>query len=512
MKLICSLFTALLIPNLCLSQKGFSETFAYEFEQPYPESAGQLTQMGKNLVGLKIDKSGLVLTLFDEDNAHPVKTQRYDEYDESTSVNYLNLKERHYLILRTWDKKAKKYDVICREVNSDGTLLTKETHLMSIPSGYIEISKSNDDSKVLIHYRTNPVLKKDIKNYSWIMHSHVFDLNFEKLWSKDFKIPYDGIRASDRDWAVANNGHAYFLIEVKREDHNKTFRTKTGKPFVWSELYLISPDTVPMKMDIGMDDEYFCNGRLVALSDGFAFAGISKSMLDLREHFFIRKFNSKNELYFDTTYQLIETMKDFGVNWFDEKYKSGWTYNPFSLERIVEQKDGSLVFFADRFDRMSFNTHSSTSSATVYYGNGLMLKIDSVGNLSWIQVLPRNRSEEGSFNNGYSEQKPARQFRYLTQTSSHLVFFIDEYDNSKTMNHFGVVPMGSVIEGIFSVYVIDDETGKLEKHRIFDLSTNKHDGILSYYATNIIESSTGSFMVEMKTNNKNYARLRVWNE
>jgi diaminopimelate epimerase len=497
-----------ILPIRSLSQIEFSKDFKYEVGEPYSKSVGNLIRLTNKTIALKIDKNGLTLSTYHRDNLQPSRQDIYKEFKKSDDYYYLKIKNKHYLCFKSYNKNTESFEAFYRELDTNECILQRKIVLFKSDSHIsvrnFEFVKCSDDSKILLHFLSVP--RRD-KYYlvpeKTTSHFYVYDMNFEKIWNRSLLIPYSGNISSEIGWSLRNDGKAYLMISVKSLE-KKGIKPTMGQSVRHSELFLIDAElNDPVRIELNFEDELKGNGQFFAVPDGFLFTGIYKSGNHLQEYLFIRKFNSDHEILIDKTFNLFGIMKDFNVDFNDSKYKCGWTPGPFRLRNVELLNNGALVFFAHKFDvkisGYSIHTSSQNIKTDVHYGNGLMLKVDSVGEMLWMQVLPRCRKETRH----NEENVRARNFSYQIGSSPHLVFFVDDNEKksvlgkSKHRDPDQQLSDLSSIEGIFSVYSIDDETGHLEKHHIFNLSNNAGLGIRYYDANQFTKTSNDIYITEM---------------
>ena len=253
----------LLLAILCLavgSTYAQSKKFTFKLGDEYglPKRAEDLTFFGNEtdgIVNFSIKKDDLYVTRF-----HPkTLALTYERQIDLGSVRNMNSEEivsfenRYYWLRSDWDKEREREILYTNQVDvKSGKITGTEKQLLEskklagdvVMTGLYRYKKVNkydisynaDKTKLLITYRVTPENRKDKKNFD-IIGVFVFDNKMEKIWGKEFNMPYNEAVMDNIDYALDKDGNAYLLSKVYASEARKEVDKATGLPGYHLEVF-----------------------------------------------------------------------------------------------------------------------------------------------------------------------------------------------------------------------------------------------------------------------------------
>ncbi len=515
------LLALLLIPSLMFGQK-LSDDFTVSVADPYQVidagSKDYITLDNGNIIMLKIRKGVNHLQLFGVEGMKEIARNTYEDFPKYTKkIELIKLKDKIYYIYQAYNKSTKNFSVYSREINTEEASFMEQQELFTtnrkvassktngelkyikttgysvggvVPGPKFLIEKSFDDSKLMIHYRSNPRDRKDAINYDDIGF-FIFDKDMNKIWGQEVKMPYTEAKMNNVAYSVSSKGNALMLIV---NNDSKTY-----------EVISVDNSGTTKTNNLGISSEKLVRSiKVKELPSGnFSCAGFYANGIEYKFMGGNFVFNINGLLYFEVSAEgdvVSKNTYDFSENFIKQnlsdhqkkkaeareaKGKAG--IGDLLLLNFVIKKDGSAYFVGER-QYMQKAIMSSTYEFR--YGNIVMIKVNKDGELKWMKKLPKQQIGVA----GIGQMS----FAYMEGKDSDYITFVDNPKNIKLDAAGGVPePHKDGMGGFLTAYKIDHETGDLEKHTICDLKNIEGVRAYQFRTTRIVKSSDGVFLMEI---------------
>jgi hypothetical protein len=268
--------------------------------------------------------------------------------------------------------------------------------------GYFDHHISRDSSKILI-YNALPYKKGMPERFAL----HVFDNQFNELWTKDIALPYDDKYFSVEEYQVDNEGNVYIMGLNYKPEYFFTILeySKDGADF---QEYPIKPkEKLITDLTFRVDDD----GNLVC--SGF----YSDYHLDnIQGTYFFRLDTKTNEV-------LNKSFKEFDFSFRSENLSSKQLekarrskgsrqkigLNSYSLDKLILRSDGGALLIAEQYFveeyRRSYdnsfyspgyypNSYSNSYSTEYYYhyNDIIVVNIQPNGDIEWAARIPKQQT------------------------------------------------------------------------------------------------------------------------
>jgi len=445
-----------------------------------------------------------------------ISRKEYEDFPPYNKIQkILKVGDKLFYIFSSFDKKEKKESLYSREINmNDGTfgiskLLFSTASEVSV-SSYAEISsvsmfgfgtpirfevhKSFDNSKMLIRYRLKPAERDDSKNYD-ILGFYVFNTNLEKQWGGEVKMPYTEKQMNNLAYGVSKDGKAYMLaytnaskqfelLKISSDLKVKANKIDINGKLVFQQLNLVEADDGNMTC-IG----YYANGLdynvnwtgTATLS--FNTNGILSFKMDPNGKV-LQKYDFEFPIELINQYESLRT-KTKNENR-EGAGKAG--INDLKLIDVAIDGDGNTTIIGEQ--QYIRNEMAGTEMKNVYYyADMVATKFDKSGKLLWMKKLPKTQSG--------IKGKGGMGIRFIKGKGASYILFLD---NAKNAN----MSLADVPErhkdgfgGFLTAYKIDDITGAIEKHSIFDITDIKGTEAFQFRTTRIFDAIDKVFMLEV---------------
>lgn len=355
---------------------------------------------------------------------------------------------------------------------------------------------SNNDSVFLVTYKRLPVKNINSQNYDVIGLS-IFDINFNKIWSKEVKMPHTEKKLDIVDYFVDNNGTVYILTTLfKNRVTDK--EVISGKPNYKYEI---------LKIDSGNDTE------IISLSlDGKIISSLS--LLPDAENgiyaagYYINKKNNSEDAkgsfvinIDDKGIPVSKTVAEFPLDLINQ-YESKKTIKKNSkididevvlpylnIKDILKESDGSILLIGEQEHILEYS-----DKVVEYYDNIIVSKFDPADEQSWTKKLPK-KQRSGRYNMGFS-------FKHFYYDQNHYFLFME---NPKTFNlDINEEPEVYIGEpgSCLSQYHLNSKTGDFSKSQLFN--SDKVDKLPIYYFSpwRMVNTNEGIYIFETYKKNK----------
>ena len=532
----------LLVLILLISIKGFSQT-GVQISKPFKvvDAPKKLYfNNGKSILSVKIKGGFITLQVFDVEKMTEVARNEYKDIFKGGYIeDVIRFKDKFYFIYTLWDKPNETEQVFAREINPyKGVILDKQISLFKYKGrmagkltssanvvtifnvwSSLEMDKLNtdnysyDSTKLLIQFRIKPEEKRDKLSYDEIGY-YVFNDKLELLSGNVVKMPYTEKKMDNIDYSIDATGNVYTLAAVfdddtrkrKKKDGTPNFHVEILKlPFGKDKLKIIQIDLKDKFIDrIGMFESsandiicagsYFNKIKSFLNDDIMAVNGV-----------FVFKLNESGDVFDNkcfefpidiiNQYEKKKTVRKNENKDDDEKSE----FSDLELKSLKVQDDGSIILIGEQEYIITTTTYSSNGGSPstrtdFYFEDILIAKIDNKGELAWMKKLPKR--QKGTKGIG------GLSYRYLKGEKDHYIIFLD---NEKNINlPINKEPATHVDEagGFVTAYKINDETGKVTKHSLYDLRNVKGMDLKQFSTKRVLQTSLSDFLIEFYKKDK----------
>ena len=334
-------------------------------------------------------------------------------------------------------------------------------------SGNFSIDNSRDSSKILVYYN-RPYQKKEKEKYGY----HVFDQEFQELYSKKITLPYSDQLYDLQNFAVDNDGNMHIVGKIFKDKRRDTRKGKPNYDYEITSYYDKGetkeryPIKVPGKylndMQVAIDDEgNIACGGFYASNASFNVDGTYWLKIDPKTQEII----SQNFKEFDIDF-ITQNMKKRQEKKAKRKEAKGKEVGLFSydLDEIIFDNSGGAVLIGEQyFITTSTSTDSNGRTRTTYryhYNDIIVVKISSDGNIDWAEKIPKVQvsTNDGGFYSSY----------HLSIVKGNLYFVFN--DNPKNLTNEGDGKLKNYVLNKESIVVLVTMNGKGEqvKEALFD--------------------------------------------
>ncbi len=521
-KLILNLF--LILPLIVSGQKlspNFNVSKSTPFRVVDAKSKEYLAVGGGFTISAKTDGERVTIQKFDANEMKEVARKEYDDFPKYTKIlKFLKIDGRVYYVFEAYNKRDKTFSVYSREVDIANTSFDKIKKLFTtkgpvVASIDLEISSSSgglfgigmmpkfdvvvsfDESKILIRYRNKPTKRDDSKSND-VLGFYVFDNKFDQLWGKEVKMPYTEEDMNNLAYSVSGDGTAFMLARINKDKSfelisvtdaglkNQKLPIKEGLLFDKFHLKESANGNV-------LAAGYYNNGTEVKASWTGSMS-FSKNVNGL----YVFELGKDGSVIWENDYPFsLKLIKQYLSNRQKKKAdakesKETAGINDLLLRDFNVNDDGSIVIVGEvNYSRKEM---WMTSMQTVtHFGNMVVTKIDSAGNLVWQKKLPKNQAEVAKSYLVLS----GLGMSYMQGKDAHYLMFVDNRKNATLKMDKPAEPHKGGFGGYLTAYKIDDATGEIEKHLILDLTDI--DGVKAYQftVTRIFKALDKTFLLEV---------------
>ncbi|HEY0031467.1 MAG TPA: hypothetical protein VGC65_11955 [Bacteroidia bacterium] len=545
-----SILVLLLAQTVTFAQVKLSKDFTVTVGTPYQVvDAGNKEYFsdGKgHTISVKTKGKEVTIQRYDIGDMKELSNKMYEDFPPANKVQkILKVGDKLFYVFSSFDKKAKKENLYSREVNmNDGTFeepkllfsTAKEVTVsaygdpagmsmfgMGIPIRF-EVHKSFDNSKILIRYRLKPEEKNDAKNYD-VLGFYVFNTKLEKQWGGEVKMPYTEKVMNNLAYGVNKEGKAYMLAYINASKQfeliniGSDLKTKTNKididgKLVFQQLNLVETEDGNMTCigfyASGMDVMYNWNGGGVT---SFNTNGILDFKMDQNGKV-LQKYD------FEFPIELINQYESKRSKEKNEKREATGKAGINDLKLIdvsVDANGNTTIVGEQQYTRKEMVITEMKN--VYYYGDIVATKFDKSGKLLWMKKLPKTQSAVGGdassgmmIGAGTATppmEKRGMSVRYMKGKDASYILFLDNVKNAD-------LGINDVPErhkdghgGFLTAYKIDDVTGAIEKHSIFDITDIQGIEAFQFKTSRIFEAADKVFMLEIYAKGKKDSMIKM---
>ena len=519
-KIILSL-SFIMISLLSFSQilsKDFKVSVAKPYKVIDAGSKEYLSLDNGTVIMVKMGKGIVHIQKFDVNKMQEISRTEYKDLPKGAIFQALvKLQNKVYYIYQVYNKKNKNYDVYSREINTTTAkfetpkkIITTSRKVVNSPrpiditakgtgsfmglKGYkFKTYKSFDNTKLMIKYRLRPINKDDKINYDEIGF-YVFDNNMEKLWGKEYKMPYTEAQINNIAYAVSNKGNALMLIANREKKEYQLFNIDKDK--LTQHNLGISTDKLIRKLEIKekKDGKFICGGFYAnGIEFKMSFSG-GTFMININGLIYFvmdNQGNVSNLNTFDFTKDFIkQNLSDRQKKKIDTREAKGKAgIENLALIKFIIKDNGSAYFVGERqWTRKEF--YGTSQQYVTHLSNVIVIKINNDGSLGWMKKLAKNQAGI----NGAGQMGIA----YMEGKNADYVAYIDNPKNI-ALDANGGVPSAHKdgLGGYLTTYKINHKDGNLTKHTICDMKNIKGYRAYQFKPYRIFKAAEGTFLMEI---------------
>lgn len=528
------LLLLLAVPFLLNGQSKLSKAFNITLSNPYAVVDAKDKQYysvnnGNEILSIKSRGDIVTTQLFSVEGMNEISRKEYEDFPKYAKfVDIIHIDDEHmYYIYEAYNKKSTTFSVFARVISTaDGTfgpnkeLFTSASDVIGSPSNSIvfygvgpfaiglpkfKVSLSFDKSKILIDYRTRPENKNDSKNFDRIG-MYVFDNELNSIWGEEVKMPYTEAIINNLAYGISNNGSTYTLIQKEKVNDFELLVYKNGE--LTKHTLDINKDLKFQRMEVKETADgnvicagFYANGTDIKVdwtgnvSTSFNTDGIYYFTMDKDGNLLTAK-QIEFPIAFIKLY--LSPKQKEKIQKREKDGKAG--ISDLKLINFTVNKDGSFVFIGEQ--QYARNEMYFTSQKMVYHYEAIIAtKVNNEGDVIWMKKLPKDQA-------GVSGQG-GMSVKYVKAKDSHYFLFLD---NAKNIN---LSPTKVPAEhkdgagGFLTTYIINDETGNVEKHGLADITNVKGQELYQFNVTRIFEAKQGVFFLEVYLKGKKDGMLKM---
>ena len=479
-------------------------------------------------IAIKTDGEKVTIQRYDIASMKELSRKVYEDFPPYNKIqNILKVGDKLFYVFSSFNKKEKKEDIYSREINMNDGIFAAPKLLFSTtaeatvcsyrePAAMtftglgapirFEVYSSSDKSKMLIRYRLKPIEKNDALNYD-VLGFYVFNANLEKLWGGEVKMPYTEKVMNNLAYGVSKEGNAFMLAYIN-----------ASKQF---ELLNITSDLKVKANKIDIDGNIaFQQLKLQETADGkLNCIGFYANGVDLMINWTgssTLSFNTNGILNFTidqsgkviSKYDFafpIELINQYESTRAKEKNdkregegKAG--INDLKFIDVVYDTDGSTTIIGEQ--QYVRNEFVGTSMKQVwYFGDVVATKFDIKGKILWMKKLPKTQV-------GFAG-KGGLSIRFIKGKGASYVLYLDNVKNANLKLEEVPDKHQDGKGGYLTAYKIDDTTGLIEKHSIFDITDIKGTEAYQFRTPRIFDATDKVFMLEVYIKGKEDTMIKM---
>jgi hypothetical protein len=364
---------------------------------------------------------------------------------------------------------------------------------------YYEVFASANGKYLLARYENEVNKKSDFTEAGFLL----LDNELNKIAEAEYHIPHMKFGLSCLDFIVNNKGEALLIAKEllnkyrpKLDNHPQrfdilsyTFDIKSGS---LKKKKIDFPDVAvhQIKMKETKNGEIICAGFYISQFD----SDLEKS--EGAFMFRIDEFGNPSDVQY---YEIpLEVLNQFKSNSVKKKNKRKDDKDKAEFEDLVMRElhvmeDGSILLIGEQYyvvERVSTDANGRTTRTYTYYYNDIFaVKINADGDLAWMRKLPKYQST--GFATGGSLS-----FNHFYGEGAHYFLYMDDTKNLDLTPDDRPKKYSDGENGSFSVYKVDDESGKVSKVFVFTLKDVNGMKVKEFRVNQIVQIAPNEFAVE----------------
>ena len=536
MKLPTLIFAFFLTIGAFAQEPKLSDNFEVQIGEMYDETDGRFKSFynyKNKVVAVNSHKRDLVVQTFDPETLKETERIVHEDFlkdkQKSGFQRTMRVGDNIILFYSKWNRKqqvesleAQVFSLETLQFGEQKEIIKQEGKIAGSfgvtssgglgTTGKYNYSTSFDESKLLIQYRLHPKFRKDEKNHD-VVSINVFNSNLEREWKSQVRMPYTEKKMNNEDFTLDKAGNFYMLASVYEDDTTDEKKKKEKNANYHLELFKIKKNTDEIvKSEIRIGDKLIDEVILYEdANSNIVVAGTSKNP-DLRKGIDFSKTQGSATGVFTVKLKENGSMESFKSFEFplemlnknasrkekkrNKKKENDKDEDPafrgLQINSIVANNDGSFIILGEqRYIVVTTRTSSNgsmKSSVRYYYRDILATKIAADGSLEWMHKLPKN--QVGS--NG----KGTMSYTHLFADDKHFLVFLDNVKNLTLADDEFPHRHSDKMGGYFTAYIIDDETGDIQKEAIFNTRDVKGEHLEHFDTDKVLSLSPSEILIE----------------
>lgn len=559
----------------CQGDYNPSEVFNVSISEPHRVIDAEkkiYRQNDQYIVSLKTTKKDeIFIQTFDKTSMKEItRTVVKTMHKNAEFENFQVIGNRFYYFYSLWDKKTTTEILFAGEIDPKTAKMGDHKNLIEI-NGYLvgtkvkvndfkskmvnkfKFEKSKAGRGLMIRYRTKEE-DEDTENRYDLVGFHVFDDALSEIWSTTHQMKYTEAEMTIYDFALDSKNNAFILTKVYHDDSKKDKQDKKDEKLNYHMVLVqISAENQDISYnEIVLDDNKFIKSILMYEKDDdeMLICGYYKNTISNAVDGIFAFHAAKGDQNFTKSYYEIplEILNSFASKREKRKNEKAETKGKsgehlLQMKKIIVDQEGNLllvgeelkVVFTSKTRRVQTssspaNGNKYTEQKTYYrahhYGDILVAKIDSEGELNWMTKIPKNQIGKKhripSIGTWYDKQP------YLTEIQrdkyrgglsySNMVSVVDNSIYFLYVDHFDNINLtASEVPkkhldgrgGFFTSAKLNYTTGAYTKERLFDFRNVKGMEVYQFTTDRIVHLAENEIAIEFYKKKKEDVWIRV---
>lgn len=367
----------------------------------------------------------------------------------------------------------------------------------ALKSEDVLIEQSRDKSKTLIY-----ILQEASSSTSYVTMLAV-DQDFEKIGSHKYKMPYSDTKMSNSSFKIDSKGIPYLICKTFGDSKAKDPDVRSNHLINFFKFDLENKEYT--KVEIPSKEQYIRGITCYELEDQkFVIAGNSvtdKNSENTNGGYIVyvdKNLKASPFISYKTDEKLIYQYTEFWENFMTNKKIKNIPTELKNLRvcNLVVAEDKSVTLISEQ----QYTTYTSKYSY-LHYDNILVTKLDKDGDVLWTTKIPKKM--RGQINIGNSA------FIHRLVDDNHYFFVNDHRDNSTLKEDGEIIRQAAEHHGNFCLFKINNETGKLSKHIIFDMMDVNGVKAYNLRTDRVMWCSNNEFILECYKKKKEDIMIKV---
>ena len=553
-----------LLPSILFAQtppKGFTVSAG----TPYPEISGReheyFSDNAGNCILVKSYDQTVVIQHYDATAMKEISKHEYVDFPKGLKTEKCIQTGNRLFYLYSVPNKSKTRSLYTREINTTTGTFTDPKLLFETKgpvefihanedgiqdlydiSTHFQVTKSFDGSKILIHYKREPITNNKDANFE-VIGLYGFDMNLTPLWGSEKTMPYTEKNQHVISYTIEKNGRACMLAFTNDGTNlqYEFFSTSLDAPIQKTKLDI---DPTMLLGDIKMTENSEGNINCT----GYYNNGIDKEYIfekpDLLDVLFLnpvskpqgsdiistksvngvfrvtisplgiiqRKYTHEFAIEFINKYESENAVKKNNKK--EEKKKSG--IPDLLLQDVIENTDGSTLIIGEqkyvRYEKTikevtnpnqpTLNGRTTTETTRLNYTKNIVVtKLDPLGQVLWQIKLPKYQLSYTGFG--------SIGFKYLEVEGMGYFLFLDNYDGTTFPDTMDPFLFKVADGGDLHAYKVDHASGTYTNLAILNTQDVNGNTINQLPTVRIFNADKKTFMVEFDMKGKLDNMLKI---
>ncbi|MFP9115946.1 hypothetical protein ACLI1A_18560 [Flavobacterium sp. RHBU_3] len=540
------LLLALVATGLGYAQKELSKDYSYTISKPFKGlkennpfsfSAYKILYNRKDyfykngeVMVFKLNKDDILIEKINVsgDKASFIKDKQYkinDLFEKNFQIEgVIEFAGKYYFFYSSWNGDDEQEQLYYREIDfNKGEFVGENKLLFKIDGkvtqstdmgqetffGKFNIHLNPDKTKMLINYRKKPLKRSDKKSYD-TYGINAYGMDMIELWRKELTMPYTERRMDLLDFTIDKDANAYLLAKVFHDDSNDDKKHKKDeKPNYHLEIFRVNAGSSNIDITkVDFQDKFLKKLTLYSHEDhlicaGFYNKGKSTGSVD---GIMLFKVKPDGVIYDSSSHEIpFEILNEFASKKAKKKNKKDEEddeaeFANLDLDKLVIEKDGSVVFVGEQYYEVTVNTGKSVRIID-HYADMLISKVDASGKLAWMKRLPKH--QVGSSGIG------GMSYKHFYANDNHYIVYLDNVKNlNLPPDEYPAIHTDGA-GGYLTSYKINDATGESVKSSILNVRDLTNISFHNFGVGKIVKAGEDAFIVEVANKEKQSVMLKV---